>query len=82
MNQPVVPDNLVREACQRPHYRVNFVCSSGTIAGQQNLSALRNSVVSVFRRVITRNANSIQTVTFCPVWDVRYRECQLREVPL
>ena len=24
MNQPAVPDNLVREACQRPHYRVNL----------------------------------------------------------
>ena len=28
VNQSAVPDNLVRQACQRPHYPVNFVQSS------------------------------------------------------
>ena len=33
VNQSAVPDNLVREACQRPHYRVNFVQSRYILAG-------------------------------------------------
>ena len=51
----MVLDNLVREACQRPHYRVEL----------KNLSALRNSKVSAFGSILSYcfNRASIGTMS-------------------